>query len=186
MAIRAAQTMTLVLGDKRLDLRQFPNLMSQWSGIVTPQTSATLATRSRFKRHHFLALVGGNQRPLVLGVPRLTTRPVLRLGLGRSRFGVGMLGTGRQRRILRGLVQTRCQFRDPSEQLLDKRSHYWRHLGFNFGGNRPGDGISHAPSVVEIGRCAKTSFCKRTAPGCESLRLERTWPRSQSAGPCRF
>ena len=29
MAIRAAQTMTLVLGDKRLDLRQFPNLMSQ-------------------------------------------------------------------------------------------------------------------------------------------------------------
>ncbi len=173
MAMKAAQTMTLVLGDKRLDLRQFPNLMPKGIAIVAPQRSATLAAGGRFKRHYFLALVGGNQRPLVLGVPRLTTRPVLRLGLGRSRFGVGMLGTGRQRRILRGLVQTRCQFSDPSQQLLDKRSHCGRHLGFNFGRDRPGDGISHAPSVVEIGRCAKTSFCKRTAPGCEPLRWTR-------------
>ena len=128
--------MPLVLTDQRLDLRQFPNLMPQRRGITAPQTPAALATNRRRERYHLLALIAGDQGPLVLGMPRLTARPLFRLGLGRSGFGVGMLGTGRQRRILRGLVHSApplielpFQLRDPCLIVVNDRLHHARKSG---------------------------------------------------------
>ncbi len=128
--------MPLVLTDQRLDLRQFPNLMPQRRGITAPQTPAALATNRRRERYHLLALIAGDQGPLVLGMPRLTARPLFRLELGRSGFGVGMLGTGRQRRILRGLVHSApplielpFQLRDPCLIVVNDRLHQRPEVG---------------------------------------------------------
>src|SRR3989304_123914 len=61
-AARTLQPMTLVLGDVRLDLRQFPNLMPQRLRVAAGQLLAATPALGRFERLPPLALVGGTER----------------------------------------------------------------------------------------------------------------------------
>jgi hypothetical protein len=67
-----SQAVSLRFGDDRLDLGQFPHWMPPRLGEYPPQSRAAAATRGRHQRHDLLALLDGNQRPLLLGMARLT------------------------------------------------------------------------------------------------------------------
>ncbi len=114
---RARQPMALILGDDRLDLRQFPHLMPPRVAIPTGQLLVAASAGVRFEHDDRVALFHGNQRPLVPRMTRLTAAIAFRLRLGRGRFGVRMLRGGRQRGILRRLAQPVLKF---SHALLQR------------------------------------------------------------------
>ena len=98
----ACQPMQLVLRHVRLDLGQFPHLMPQRFRVAARELLAATPTFGRPQRLHVVALVGGNQGPLVFLVAGLPATFLLRLAFRRLRPGVWMLRAGRQRGILRG------------------------------------------------------------------------------------
>ena len=117
-AAGTAQAMLLILGDQRFDLGQFIHLMPQRCGIAARQFRAAPATLVRLERNDSVALIGGNQRPFVPGMSRLTAVILLRLRPRFQRLGMRMLRAGGQRRILRRLPQA-LEFRfQPGNPLL--------------------------------------------------------------------
>lgn len=60
-----------VFTDVGFDGGQFPNLVPQRSGIVAAKFSVATPTTVGLHRHDLLALLSGNQSPLMLRVPRL-------------------------------------------------------------------------------------------------------------------
>ena len=104
--------MTLILGDVRLDLRQFPDLMPQRLGVAARQFLAAAAALSRLERPTSLQSLGGHQGPLVLGMTGLAAPFLLGLGCrGGAGLACGCCAAGRQRGVLRRLVQAGFQFR---------------------------------------------------------------------------
>lgn len=92
--------MQLILGDVRLDLRQFPDLMSLWLRIFASEFLAATAALARLELLDVIPLVGGPQRTLVFFVAGLPAPFLVGLGLLRRRLGVRMLRAGRQRGVL--------------------------------------------------------------------------------------
>jgi hypothetical protein len=109
LTTRASQPLQLVFGDHRPDLRNVPNLVSQWFGIRTNQCFATPPTGLGFEPNDFLALFGWNQRSLVLGMTRLAAPffPGSFLLVVSRGLGVRMFAAWRQRRIARRLLSSR-------------------------------------------------------------------------------
>lgn len=68
---RADQAMALILGDVRLDLGKFPDLMTQRFGIDTGERLATTATLGGDEGNHLLTLFWWNQRSFVFIVSGL-------------------------------------------------------------------------------------------------------------------
>ena len=66
--------MLLIFGDERLDLWDFPYLMTQGIGIGSGQRLATTPAFGRHARYDVLALVGGHKIPFVFLMARLTAR----------------------------------------------------------------------------------------------------------------
>jgi hypothetical protein len=73
--------MLLILGDNRLDFRQFPDLMAEWIGIGTSQGLATTPTFARHARDDLSTLVRRNQGTFVFVVAWLAAAGALRFGL---------------------------------------------------------------------------------------------------------
>jgi hypothetical protein len=153
--------MALVFGNMGLDLRQFPDLVPQGRKIASAQTLAATPTLVGFERLHVVALLGGEQWPLVLGMARLTTPFPFRLGLAGRRFGVRMLGAGWKRRVLGRLSQTCFEFghslgerRYLRQQCPNNRLRF-RRLSSN---QLLSYFQRHAQDVAEIAFCAKSSF----------------------------
>ena len=124
--------MLLVFGDKRFDLGQFVDLMPQRSVVAARQFRSAPSTFGRLERDDFVALVGRNQGPLVLGVTRLTAPFLLRFRRRFHRLRMRMLSAGRQRRILRRLPQSvefRFQLGNPPLIVLDDRLNHRAHVG---------------------------------------------------------
>jgi hypothetical protein len=72
----------LKLGDERLNLREFPNLVTVRGGIHTAEFLATASAFGRHARHDLGALLGWDQFPFVFLVTRLTATLATRLKLG--------------------------------------------------------------------------------------------------------
>ena len=81
-----------MLDDHGLRLGNLPDLMSPRFGVAALQLRTTTATHGRLVRNHRVALLGWNQRPLVLRVPRLTAASLGRLRLARRGLRMRMLG----------------------------------------------------------------------------------------------
>ena len=115
----AEEAMKLIFRHEGSDLRHLPDLMPQRLGVISCQSVTTAATGRRLERHHLAAFLGGDQGPFVLGMTGLAAS-FLPGRLSRRRgLGMRVLRTGRQRRILRGLVESRFQFLDPRDQQPD-------------------------------------------------------------------
>jgi hypothetical protein len=160
-AAAANESVALVFCDVRLDLRQFPDLMPQRRRIASAQTLTATTALARFERLNVVALLRGEQRPLVLGMARLTASFPFRLGLRGWRFGVRMLRTRRERRILGGPSETCFELghalgerRHLRQQCPNNRLRFRRLSSNQF--------LSyfqrHAQDVAEIAFCAKSSF----------------------------
>src|SRR5207253_10727947 len=78
----ADQSVPLVFGDNRLDLRQFPNLMAEGFRIGAGQGGAATSAGGRHTGDNGAALLDRQEWPLVLGVAGLTARGSPRFGLG--------------------------------------------------------------------------------------------------------
>lgn len=127
--------MLLILGDDRFDFREFPDLVSQRLGIVSGQRLATAAAGIGMQRHHVIALFLGNEFPMMFGMSFLPATFFL-FALGRRAFGFGMrmLGTGRQGRILRRqLLNLGLKFGVTFFVVIDKRLDKGTHRGRHFG-----------------------------------------------------
>ena len=116
--------MPLVLGNQRLDLRQFPHLMPHRIRVGTDEFFAATSTRSRLARDDVRAIFNRNERPLCLAMSRLPAAVLLRLGFLPRRLGMWMPRRRRQRRVLRRLPQSRqlrLQLRQFRPQRRDLR-----------------------------------------------------------------
>jgi hypothetical protein len=137
--------MPLIFAHDRLDFGQFPDLMPQRCRIVAGKFRAATAAFGRFGRLHFVALLAGNQRPLMFLVARLPTAFLLRLATLRLRPRVGMLRTGRQRGVLRRLafhqplqrLDPRLQFRVVRQQRANDRLGFGRLTSNDFFSDLP-------------------------------------------------
>ncbi len=98
--------MSPVLGDVRLDLGQFPHLVTQRVGIAAGQLAAAAPALRRLEFLHLVAVFARNERPLVFRVARLTAAALRRFPLPRRRGrpGVRMLRARWQRGVLRRLA----------------------------------------------------------------------------------
>lgn len=111
-AARTVQAVALIFRDLRLDLGDFPDLVPERFDVVSGQGATAQATRRRLQADNLMTLLGRNQRPFVLGMPRLSASFLATLLLLRSRFSMGMLGARRQRRISRRFFQLGFQVRN--------------------------------------------------------------------------
>ena len=102
-AVGTLQPMQLVLRHVRLDLGQLPHLMPQRLRVAARKVVAATPTFGGLARLNVVALLGGNQGPLVFLVTGLPATFLLRLAFPRLRACVRMLGAGGQRGILRRL-----------------------------------------------------------------------------------
>ena len=84
--------MLLVLGDDRLELGEFPDLMADGLEIDSGERFPAPATRVWRTGDDGGAVFDGNEGSLVFGVAGLTTVRTLGLGLGSNGFGVRVLG----------------------------------------------------------------------------------------------
>ncbi len=110
------QSMLLIFRHVGLDFGKFPHLMPQRLGICAGELLAATSALLGFQRLDIVTLFGRQECSLVLGVPWLPTAlfPGLRLA-GRG-FCVRMLSAGRQRRVLRCLVELLFQFLNLCQQ----------------------------------------------------------------------
>ena len=111
--------MLLVFRHMGFDFGKFPHLMPQRLRVCAGELLAATSALLGFQRLDIVTLFGRQECSLVLGVPWLPTAlfPGLRLA-GRG-FCVGMLSAGRQRRVLRCLVEPRFQFLNLCQQNTD-------------------------------------------------------------------
>jgi len=138
------QPVPLVLGDERLDLWKFEDLVSVWLGIVALKILTATPAMRRFQRDRFGHLFRRNECSLMFGVSFLSAALATgRLAFRFRLFGVRMLAGGRHRRVLRIHPNHPLQFRDfrferlnPRQQNLNKRPHRRRHLRIQFRRNR--------------------------------------------------
>jgi hypothetical protein len=68
----------LVLGDVRLDVGQFPDLVTQGFRVAAGQPLAAPSAFRRLQPLHVVTLVGGDQGTLVFRMPRLPAAFLLR------------------------------------------------------------------------------------------------------------
>ena len=73
-ATGAGQPVPLLFDHLRLDLGEFPHLMTQRRGVLSQQLSATAPAGRRLQGDHVVALTRREERPLLPGVAGLTTR----------------------------------------------------------------------------------------------------------------
>ena len=123
--------MPLVFGHQRLDLRQFPDLMSQRLGVVAAELRAATAAFGRFEPLHVVAVFSRNQWTFVFVVAWLPATFLLGFSFRRLRPGVRMLAAWRQRGVLWGISSVFEPF-DPIEQCLDEGPNRRGHLGIKF------------------------------------------------------
>ena len=108
--------MSLILGDQRLDDRQFEDLVPQWFGILATQSLATFAALAGHQRYDLVAIFSRHQRPSYSFVPWLSTSffasarlawfiSLLAILLVWFSFSMRMYRTRRHRRV------SRCQLR---------------------------------------------------------------------------
>jgi site-specific DNA recombinase len=91
-ATATGQAMALVFGDAGLDFRQFPNLVPQGLEIGAAQGCSAATAGRRHAGDDALALLGGEERPLVLGVARLAAGSSWRFPCRTDRLVVGVFG----------------------------------------------------------------------------------------------
>src|SRR5262249_6642258 len=121
-----------------------------------------------FQRDLVVALVAGQKGSLIFGVARLTTPLAFRWGLASQGLGVGMFGTRRQRRIPRGLVQTRFQLLDLRQQHPNDGLGFRRLSGNQFLADLQLHALQFAKIFSPWPDCLRNS----RLPGCERLRGE--------------
>lgn len=86
----ASQAMLLILGDNGLRHGNFPDLMAEWFWIRTFQFRPALAAFCRSRWNDLIAISGGDQFSLLLGMSGLSTSFPSRLLTWRNRLGVRM------------------------------------------------------------------------------------------------
>jgi hypothetical protein len=64
--------MELVFRHVGLDFGKFPNLVPQGLGVQAPKLATAPPTGFGFQGDGFIAVLRGQQRPLVFGMPRLS------------------------------------------------------------------------------------------------------------------
>jgi hypothetical protein len=149
----------------RLDLGQFPHLMPQGIGIAAGELLAAASAFRRFGRLHVVAVLRGDQRPLMFLVPRLTATFLLRRTLGQGRFGMGMDAAGRQRGIL-GCFPPLLELGYPIQQRHHESPNGRSHLGVKLGRNR--DRLvrgRHDVCRPRKSRSCPDQFVQKTPPG---------------------
>ena len=170
------KSMQLIFRDRRLDLRNFRDLMPQWFRIAAEERITTAPTTFRFQGDDGLTFLGRNQRALVLGMSRLATRFLLGFLLVSRRFGVRMFRAGRQRGIPWSLLQGGnfgFENLDPLfimvDHRLQQRLKFRRQGSELLGGNR-GFRQRHCSDVADFAFCAKPNLHAPDRPGCDRLR----------------
>jgi hypothetical protein len=78
--------------------------------VAVAKVHPAAAASSRLERNDFVALLDGNQGPLVPRMAGLAAALAFRFRLGGGRLGVWMLCRWRQRRVLRRLTEPILQF----------------------------------------------------------------------------
>lgn len=111
--------MPWVFRDEGPDLGELPDLMAQHLGVGAVQRPGAAAAVGRDTRDHRLALVAGQQRPPVLGVPGLAAPAARGRRHDRGRLGMGVGRRGRQRRVTGSLPELGFQRSDPGGQALN-------------------------------------------------------------------
>jgi len=158
-ATRTRKSMPLIFRDNRFDFRDFPNLMSQWVGIVPGQTCPTSSTHLRFHTFDLLALVRRNQRSFVLGMaglPSLFLTALFPLGYW---LGMRVFGARRKRRIAGSFLNrrnSRLQQRNLGQQKPNDRLSRRRLLGDGFLGYQIV--MRHECDVADSPKRAKVIF----------------------------
>lgn len=115
--------MSLILGDERLNVGEFPDLLAERFGIHAAEFLATTPALGRHARHDNRALLGRNQFTQVLVVTGLAAALALRLGLSRRRLRVRVHGgrrLGGVGRVLAGQgFELGFEFRNAHAEQLD-------------------------------------------------------------------
>ena len=112
--------MPLVLGDDRLDLRQFKHLMTQRLRIAARKRPAATPALRWFQGNRFGHLFRRHERSLMLGVSFLSALFATGgLAFRPRRFGMRMFTGGRQRRVLRIHAEPPLQVLNPAFIILD-------------------------------------------------------------------
>jgi hypothetical protein len=162
--------MALIFSHMRLDLGQFPYLMPQRLRVVARELRAATPTFAWLERFHFLAVFRRDQGSLVLFVAWLSATLLVRPPSWRLRSGMGMLGAGRQRRVLRRLPSA-FQFRNSPQQQFHERPHRRRHLGIEFRRNlvRIGSGRRHGACRRRNRRSCPDQFLREIVSGVSTV-----------------
>ena len=105
----ADESMALIFGNEGLDVGQFPDLMTERFGIDAGQGLAATSARLRHTAHDGLALLHGDQSPLVLDMAKLTPGRAPRFGFASGRFGVWVFRRGRLGRVGGVFAKSRFQ-----------------------------------------------------------------------------
>jgi hypothetical protein len=84
--------MLLILGDDRLDLGEFPNLMTDGFEISPVERFPAASTRCWYTGDDRVAVFDGNEGSFVFGVTGLTAVRPLGLGFGSNGLGVRVFG----------------------------------------------------------------------------------------------
>lgn len=121
--------MPLILGDHRLDLRQFKDLVPERFRIVACESLPATPTMIRLQRNRFGHLARRHECSLMFLVPFLSAAFSLRFRFGFGSLGVRMLAGGRQRRVLRSHAKPRFQVLNPGFIIIDNRPDELLHIG---------------------------------------------------------
>jgi hypothetical protein len=168
--------MPLIRGDERSDRGTFPDRMPQRRGVGTGEEFAAPSARFGLEGDNGLARVGGEELALMLGVSGLTASLRRRAWLGRNGFGVGVLRTGRWRRIRGrlssggefGFELSEACFEMGKDAAADRLKLRWEGRPL-FGGDRR----RHAGEVADFRAPGKAKFQNASNPSGERLRGQR-------------
>jgi hypothetical protein len=118
-ATTADEAVSLIFGDERLDLGEFPNLMADRVAIRSGKRGPAPATGRWHAGDEGRAGFDGHQRPLVLGMAGLTTARTLGPRLGPHGFGVRMFRGGRLGGVGGVLADSGFEFNDAGGEAFD-------------------------------------------------------------------
>ena len=174
--------------DNRLNFGNFPDLVTQWFGIIADQSNPTSSTRPGFHAHDSLALARRNQRPFLLGMTRLPTPFFAAFLSRRYRLRMGMFGTRWKRRIPRRFSHSRFQIHNLLFQFgdslfiminhrLQQRPKFRRQRGQLLCCD---GGMQHDNHVADFDNRAKTNFTRPLGRGVNGYRNGRQDRRQRS------